>query len=203
MVERGLEAEGGPTEAALATYPARRFVQAGGLTVVHDGLAEYELVDIRDGSAHELALTVLRCTGMLSQGPMPTRPLPAGPLLRLEGSQLQRPIVQRYAVAVGPVDAYALADEVLVPLRTAKAERDTTADLPARGAALTVIGAEVSAVRREGGGLRVRVVNPTAEPTTVTVPGHRGWLVDLRGRPLDAFESSFELRPWGIATLAL
>jgi hypothetical protein len=205
MVERGLEAEGGPTEPALATYPARRFVQAGGLTVVHDGLAEYELVDIREGRAHELAITLLRASGMLSQGPMASRPLPAGPLIPLEGPQLQKPVWFRYAVATGEVDPYALADEVLVPLLVTPGAGDTgeTADLPASGSALTVEGAEVSAVRREGGGLRVRVVNPTAETATVSLPGRQGWLVDLRGRPICAFETAFELRPWGIATLAL
>lgn len=245
VVERGLEAEGGPTEAPLATYPARRFVQAGGLTVVHDGLAEYELVDIRpvtgihaaddghgapagptdgDGAgepvAHELALTVLRASGMLSQGPMTTRPLPAGPLIRTEGSQLLKPVTSRYAVAVGDVDPYALADEVLVPLLVtsggassgptadrgtdeAAAPLEATTALPLQGSALEVEGAEVSAVLREAGGLRVRVVNPTADATSVRLPGRQGWLVDLRGRPIEPFEESFDLRPWGFATLAL
>ena len=46
IVDRGLLAEGGPSERALATYPSRRFVQAGGLTVCHEGLCEYELVDL-------------------------------------------------------------------------------------------------------------------------------------------------------------
>ncbi|MGI8792617.1 MAG: glycoside hydrolase family 38 C-terminal domain-containing protein, partial [Acidimicrobiales bacterium] len=40
IVRRGLEAEGGPSEKALATYPSRRFVRAGGLTVAHEGLLE-------------------------------------------------------------------------------------------------------------------------------------------------------------------
>ncbi|HEX7277612.1 MAG TPA: glycoside hydrolase family 38 C-terminal domain-containing protein, partial [Acidimicrobiales bacterium] len=44
-VERGLLAEGGATERGLPTFPSRRFVTAGGLTVVHEGLLEYELVD--------------------------------------------------------------------------------------------------------------------------------------------------------------
>src|SRR5207237_7674834 len=47
VVERGLEAEGGPTEKGLPTFPSRRFVVAGGLTVVHEGLLEYELVAAR------------------------------------------------------------------------------------------------------------------------------------------------------------
>src|SRR5690606_24548474 len=242
VVERGLDAEGGPTEVGLPTFPAQRFVQAGGLTVVHDGVTEYELVDVRDGTAHELALMVARCTGMLSQMPMSTRPLPAGPLIPVEGAQLQGPVVRRFAVAVGDdVDPYALGDDVLVPLRVAAggragrtgrtaasataaaatAERDDTAApraaagagtaadrpvepwLPPVGSALRVRGAEVSAVLRDGGTRVVRVFNPTDQPTTVTVEGGRGWLVDLRGRPLEPFEESFDLRPWGIATLAL
>jgi hypothetical protein len=214
-VERGLVAEGGPTEAPLATYPAQRFVQAGGLTVVHDGVTEYELVEVRDGRAHELALTLLRASGMLSQRPMATRPLPAGPLVRLEGSQVQGPVTRQYAVAVGDVDPWALADQVLVPLRVAGADgpsRGTTsplagagaaADLPGTGTALTVEGAEVAAVTREGGALTVRVFNPTPDPVDVTIEGRRGWLVDLRGRPLAPFDGTFPLRPYGIATATL
>jgi hypothetical protein len=74
---------------------------------------------------------------------------------------------------------------------------------PAAGSALTVAGAEVSAVVREGQGPVVRVFNPRDVPTRVTIDGRRGWLVDLRGRPVEPFEGSFELRPWGIATAAL
>ncbi|HEY3000678.1 MAG TPA: hypothetical protein VGJ43_18990, partial [Acidimicrobiales bacterium] len=77
------------------------------------------------------------------------------------------------------------------------------ADLPAAGSALEVAGAEVAAVVREGGGLVMRVFNPSDAPTTVTVGGRRGWLVDLRGRPLAPFEGSFALRPRGIATAAI
>ena len=227
-VERGLEAEGGPTEAPLPTFPSRRFVQAGGLTVIHDGLPEYELVDIRDERAHELALTLLRCTGMLSQGPMATRPLPAGPLRPMEGPQLQRTLTVRYALAAGDVDPYALADEILVPLLVASRDDSAIPDpsvvaavpdgggMPATsgeanvgerqrqtGTALTVDGAEVSAVVRDGDTLTVRVFNPSNETTAVTIDGRRGWLVDLRGRPQQPFEGTFELRPWGIATAAL
>jgi hypothetical protein len=177
-VARGLVAEGGPTEGPLATYPAQRFVQAGGLTVVHDGVVEYELVDLADSdgggtTARELALTLVRAIGMLSQVPMPTRPLPAGPLVPTEGSQLQRRLTLRYAVAVGDdLDPFALADEVLVPLRVAAA-------------------------------LVVRVFNPSDAPTRVELPGRRGWLVDLRGRPLAPFDGAFELRARGIATASL
>ncbi|HEX6418551.1 MAG TPA: glycoside hydrolase family 38 C-terminal domain-containing protein, partial [Acidimicrobiales bacterium] len=204
VTERGPVAEGGPTEAPLPTWPAQRFVQAGGLTVVHDGVSEHELVEVRGGEAHELALTLLRATGMLSQRPMATRPLPAGPLIPVEGAQLQQRVTRRYAVAVGDVDPYALADEVLVPLRVAPpADAGFAPDLPAAGSALTVEGAEVSAVVREGDALVVRVFNPTAVATEVRLPGRRGWLVDLRGRPLAPFEGSFPLRSWGIATVSI
>jgi hypothetical protein len=99
-VTRGLTIEGRPDERGLPTFPARRFVSAGGLTVVHDGVAEYELVDIDPaggGSAEPrataLALTLLRATGMLSRLGMAYRPFPAGPLTPVDGLQLVgRPI---------------------------------------------------------------------------------------------------------------
>ena len=99
-VERGLTAEGGPHERPLPTFPSRRFVAAGGLTIVHEGLLVYEFVD--DGTA--LALTLLRATGILSRPDLPTRPLDAGPPLPLRGSQVRGHHVLRYGVAVGDGD---------------------------------------------------------------------------------------------------
>ena len=61
----------------------------------------------------------------------------------------------------------------------------------------------MSAVVREAGQLTVRVFNPRAEPTTVTIAGHDGWLMDLRGRPVEPFHESFTLEPWRIATAQL
>ncbi len=202
VVERALVAEGGPTEMGLATYPSRRFVSAGGLTLVHEGLLEYELVDLApDGStASTLAITLLRCTGMLSQGPMATRPLPAGPLTPMEGPQQQGPVSAAFAVHLGDRDPYALVDAAHLPLLVT---RRSNGSAPASGQALSVTGAEVSAVVREAGALHVRVFNPTSAPTTVAIDGRRGWLLDLRGRPLCAFEGTFELGPWQIATAAL
>jgi hypothetical protein len=194
IVERGLEAEGGPSETALPTFPSRRFVAAGGLTVVHEGLLEYELVD--GGAA--LALTLLRANGWLSRGPMATRPEPAGPVNPLEGPQLQGPIEVRYAVQVGEADPYQLVDDAFLPLAVVDAPGG--GDRADAGQALAVDGAEVSALRRAPGGLELRVFNPSPRPTTVRLPGRRGWLVDLRGRPLEPFEGGFELGPWRIAT---
>jgi hypothetical protein len=201
VVERGLTAEGGATELGLPTFPSRRFVRAGGLTLAHEGLLEYELVDVRADGAHALAVTLLRCTGMLSQGPMATRPLPAGPMTPLEGPQQQGPVAARLALHLGDRDPYAVVDDAFLPLAVTRAGQG---DRPRDGQALDVRGAEVSAVvRDDDGAINVRVFNPTAEATTVELPGRTGAMVDLRGRLLGGFDGSFSLRPWGIATVVL
>jgi alpha-mannosidase len=204
-VERGLDAEGGPTELAMPTFPARRFVRAGGVTIAHDAVNEYELVDIRAGSdgvrrAHALALTVLRATGMLSQGPMDTRPEPAGPELPLEGPQLAGRVLRRFAIAVDDVDPYALAD-AFTPFPMVWAPGGGTR--ARTGSFLQVDGAEVSAVRHECGRTLVRVFNPAPTERDVRVPGRRGQVVDLTGRVIDDFDGVLALRPHGIATIAL
>jgi hypothetical protein len=203
IVERGLTAEGGPHEPPLPTFPSRRFVQAGGLTVVHEGLLEYELVGVQDGEANALALTLLRCTGVISGTEMVGRPLPAGPPVAVEGPQMAGRQTFRYAVSVDPdADPYALVDDVFLRLEVATGVAH--GDRPARGAALTVTGAEVSALRRDAGGaLELRVFNPRGDAATVVVEGRAGWLVDLRGRPLEPFDGQFPLCAWGIATARL
>ena len=182
-------------------------MSSGSLTVVHDGLLEYELVDLEDGGhsggarASALALTLLRATGMLSRMGMTTRPMTAGPMTPLEGPQMIGPLTVNYAVRLGAGDPYRLADDVLVPLVTTGSFGG--GNRPDRGSGLVVSGAEVSAVRREAGRLEVRVFNPRATPTSVELPGRSGWLVDLRGRPVAAFEGHFDLRGHGIATVRL
>jgi hypothetical protein len=232
VVERGLVAEGGPSERALATYPSRRFVQAGGLSVFHEGLCEYELVDLfaqkvpgdgRGGAIGEvllakgLALTLLRATGMLSRLTMVNRPLPAGPVDQLEGPQLQRPVALRYGIALGATDPYAIADSAFCDLPVVASLGGGKLALEA--SMLSVSGAEVSALRRvAGGALEIRVFNPGHSPTRVEIRGGtesvldrrategeqlRGQLVDLRGRHLASFEGGFELGPHQIATALL
>ena len=218
VVERGLDAEGGPSEPALPTFPSRRFVVAGGLCVAHEGLNEYELVDIAgegpDRRAAQLAVTLLRATDMLSQLPMPTRPLPAGPLVRAPGAQVQGEHTFRYAVHVGDADPFAIADAAFIDLQVAGVHVPGTgtpapsggAAAPEEGALLEISGAEVAAVHRlddDPEVLEVRVFNPTASTTTVQLPGRSGHLVDLRGEGDEAFADSFELRPWGIQTVHL
>ncbi len=201
VVTRGLVAEGGPTEVGLPTFPSRRFVVVGGLTIAHEGLVEYELVDVRDGAAGALALTLLRATGFLSRGPMATRALPAGPIIEMEGSQVLGRQTWSYAVALGEVDPYALVDDAFLPMQVTVGHGH--GNWTESGDMLRVSGAEVSSVRRVGRALEVRVFNPTANEVQVDI-GHRtGWLVDLRGLPVGEIEGTFPLGPWRIATLRL
>jgi hypothetical protein len=206
VVRRGLTAEGRPDEYGLPTFVSARFVSAGGLTVVHEGLCEYELVDVEQTAqgprANTLALTLLRSTGMLSRLGMAYRPLPAGPLTPVDGLQMVGRMVEgRFALALDCPDPYALADDVLVPFDVVHAAGGGSR--PARGQALAVEGAEVSAVRRQGGLLEVRVCNPTEQSATVRIAERSGWLVDLRGGTVGPFDGSFELRPFGIATVRI
>ncbi len=211
VVRRGLEAEGGPHEAPLATFVSRRFVDgsdgAVGLAVLHDGLLEYEVVE----EGRELALTLLRATGYLSRVEPALRPNPAGPIDPLEGPELQGRVTLDYALLPHRGDwraarLYEAADEFLVPLERTGV-RDTSGAAPPAGQALAVHGGAVSAVTRDGGALLVRVFNPSPTSSTVSVERMgtpaRGWVVDLLGRPQAPFEGGVELRPWGIATLRL
>jgi hypothetical protein len=205
VVERGLEAEGGEGEVGVPTFPARRFVRAGGLTIVHDGVLEYELVDVDRTSgrpeARSLAITLLRATGKLSQGPMTTRSSAAGPELPLEGPQLQGRVISRLAVGLDVEDPYAFSDEVLCPLEVVRATGAGTRS--EAGSALTVEGAEVAAVRRQPGGLEIRVFNPTPAATSVGFGGRSGSVLDLRGTLRSTFIDRVELGPWAIATVLL
>ena len=225
VVQRPLHAEGGPNEWGLPTYPSRRFVQAGELSVTHEGLCEYELVDLDgeadhpDTTAGELALTLVRATGWLSRGPMPSRPLPAGPEDRLEGAQVLRPLSLSYALCVGPAapaQGYALAEHVWSPLHLVHAShtvrRDgepaaATAlarDLGATGSWLEVRGAEVDAVLRDAqGALVVRVHEMDGRAGRLEVPGRTGQVIDLRSRPIGPFDGTLELRPHQVVTLRL
>lgn len=207
-VRRGLTAEGRPDELGIPTFPARRFVTAGGLTVVHDGVTEYELVDIDNPQdapkavARTLALTVLRSTGMLSRVGMTNRPFPAGPLTPVDGLQLVgRRVEMRYAIATSRVNPWQMADDVLLPLEVLHAHGGGWRE--PEGSSLRVSGAEVSAVRREAGMVEVRVFNPGGEDTIVSVGDRRGWFVDLRGKIGAEFHGSFALRRHGIATFRL
>lgn len=202
IVERGLAAEGGPTETPLPTFPSRRFVRAGGLVVAHEGMNEYELVDIDDHGAGALAITVLRANRWLSAGPMATRPLPAGPIVELHGSQCLGVHRMRFAVAIGDEDPFALVEDAFVPLMVTNGA--ALGSLPARRQGLSVVGAVTSAVRRTPDGrLELRCFNPSDDPGELRIPGRSGAEVDLTGREVARFNEVRNLRPHEIVTLRL
>jgi alpha-mannosidase len=74
LVDRPLVGEGGPIEAPSPTWPARHAVLASGIGLLHEGVFEYEIVDGR-----AIAITLLRCVGMISRETLATRPWSAGP----------------------------------------------------------------------------------------------------------------------------
>jgi alpha-mannosidase len=212
VVPRGFDAEGGPHEAALPTFVSRRFVDCSdgtvGLAVIHDGLLEYEV----GGGGSELVLTLLRATGYLSRLEPSLRPNPAGPPMPLSGAQMPGRLQFDYALLLHAgdwraADLYAAADEFLVPVERVRGGGVRGAFRPATGQRLAVRGAPVSAVRREPGGLTVRVFNPAPEAATVEVEldgaPATGWTIDLRGRPQAPLEGRLALRPNQIATLRL
>jgi mannosylglycerate hydrolase len=215
VVRRGLTAEGGPNEVGLPTFVSRRFVDCSdgdvGLALLHDGLLEYEVVDGGRGPGTEVALTLLRTTGYLSRSELALRPNPAGPLDPLEGPQLQGPHAVDYALLPHrgdwrDADVHGAAEAFLLPLERVRAG-GVRRSAPARGQALRVEGAEVSAVRREGGRLVVRVHNASPAPSTVHIARDgddaTGDVIDLRGRTLASFAGSLALGPWQIASLRL
>jgi mannosylglycerate hydrolase len=85
VVERGLEVEGGYGEVPVPTYPASSFVEAGGVALLLEHVTEYELV------GDELALTILRSTGLISRTDNPWREDPAGPSIAIPAAQLRGP----------------------------------------------------------------------------------------------------------------
>jgi hypothetical protein len=210
VVRRDLSAEGGAHEVGLPTFPSRRFVDCSdgtaGLAVVHDGLLEYEVVD----GGRELALTLLRATGYLSRSEPALRPNPAGPTDPVDGAQVLGRQVADYALVVHAGDWRAaslpeLADRFSVPVQRVRARPGP--GRAAHGRMLRVDGADVSAVLRDRHALVVRVVRTAADPGPVEIEHDgapaRGWVVDLRGRPVAPFEGRVELRPWEIATFHL
>jgi alpha-mannosidase len=131
----------------------------------------------------------------------------------LHGPQLLGAQRAEYAVLLHEgdwraADCYGAADEFLVPLERTRVSPSTTGSRPASGTTLRVDGAEVSAVTRvPSGALQLRVfrTEPEAGPVSIELGGvpARGFVVNLRGEPQQAFEGELELAPWQIATLQL
>jgi alpha-mannosidase len=172
-------------------------VSAGGLTVLHEGVREYELID--NGSA--LAVTILRATGILSRPLSAARPNIAGPPIAVNDAQMLGPVTARYAVVVGDVDPWQLGEDLWTPMKVVTGSG--TGHLAEKGSRLQVNGGQVSSLRRSAGRIEMRLFNPSDAPAQVDIPGHHGVVVDLRGNELGAWDGSLELGPWEIKTVLL
>jgi alpha-mannosidase len=164
VVRRPMHGEGG-TETPSPTWPARGAVLAGGVAVLLEGVFEYEVL----ADPAELAITLLRCVGTISRPQLATRAWPAGPDIPTPDAQMLGEHRFEIAVVEGPraEDLPAAWERSFLPLATAAAPGG--GDLPDRGSLLEVEGAELSAVRRVGGRVQVRVWNPSPQPKTARV----------------------------------
>ena len=212
VVERGLTPEGGHGEVPLPTYPARGFVHAAGVTLLLDHVMEYELIEGR-----ELALTVLRSFGLISRNANPFREDPAGPEVAVPDAQRVGPWSVGFAIfphaggwsGAGVIPAMERYQHPLLALRGTA--RDGISR-PERTPGLSVegLGIVMSALRRRGGWLELRLVAEHDEPTEAIVRGdfREAKAVDLLGRegarlPCSGSLLRVPLRAWEIATVRL
>jgi mannosylglycerate hydrolase len=179
VVERHLQPEGGYGEVPLPTYPAHGFVTAGGVALLLDHASEYEVVDGR-----ELALTVLRSTGLISRSDNPYREDPAGPELPIPAAQLRGPRSFSFAYYGGATEAGVLLDQYRIPFITASGTGSVGALRAEGGPQLE--GAALSSLRRRDGRIEARVVNTSSAPRTFSFGSASG-----------------ELRSWEIRALTL
>jgi alpha-mannosidase len=185
VVERGLDAEGGHGEVPLATYPARGFVDAGGVAILLDHVLEYELIDGR-----ELALTLLRSVGLLSRTLHPYRKVPAGPELPVPAAQLRGPRSVGFALFphAGSWQEGGVLEQMeryQHPFLAAAGTGEGPATAQRAGLELRGAGVLLTALRRRGEVLEARLVCERPEPCSATL------IVD--DRDLD-----IELGPWEI-----
>ncbi len=210
VVERGPVPEGGWGEVPLATYPARGFVDAGGMAVLLDHVTEYEVVEER-----ELALTVLRSTGLISRAANPFRDDPAGPEIEMPAGQCRG--AWSFGFALFPhagswvdADVAGWAERYQHPFVTAPGTG--TGDALAEQAGLEVEGRGVvlSALRRREEWVELRLVCLQPEASTAAVRGRFGEAreANLLGEPgakiaLERGELRLDLGPWEIRTVQL
>jgi alpha-mannosidase len=194
VVERGLAAEGGYHEEPLATHPAHGWVDAGGMAVLLDHLTEYEVTE--DG--RELAITLLRSTGLISRNDNPYRQDPAGPQIEIPNAQMRG----RWRMTFGLLphagtwldgDVSGASEAYRHPLLAAPGAALDPASWPPSAAGvdhLAIAGRDVQLTalrRRDADWVEARIVNHAPEPREVTVGD--GLLeareASLRGEPGD------------------
>ena len=218
VVDRGLAEEAGHGEVPTPTFPAHGFVHAAGVTVLLDHVTEYELVEGR-----ELAVTVLRSTGLISRNDNPFREDPAGPEVPVPGAQLLGPWQFGFALLphagswerAGVLEASEAYHHPFLTVAgtSTRGNAEISDDGPRPGFGLRLAGEGVvlSALRRRGEWLELRLVaeNPAATAARITAPGPftEAREVDLLGRvgadlPVESDGSvTLRLGPWEIRTI--
>ncbi|MDQ2982044.1 MAG: hypothetical protein M3R26_06965, partial [Actinomycetota bacterium] len=175
IVERGLEPEGGYGEVAIPTYPAAAFVGAGGVALLLDHVTEYEV------AGEELALTVLRSTGVISRTQHPWREDPAGPALPIPAAQLRGPRSFSFAYHPSAETILEQAERYRHPFLTAHGTGQT-GDLRSRTGPVLEGDPSVVLTALQPG--CARIVNESPDPQAVRFAGQQ-----------------LELRPWEIRTI--
>lgn len=228
VVERGRTAEAGPVgEHPLPTFPAERFVDAGGVAVLLGRTVEYEIVDAGqgsdggDGMGTELAVTVLRSIGYLSRNVHPYRSEPAGPQLPTPDAQALGPCHVSLAVMPhrGSWTEARVAEAAEAYLHPVVVTRGSgPGDVPLRsapGLSLHGEGVELVSLRRRADAdtaVEARVVNLSDRPTVAVLgsdalPVTAAHPVDGLGRPYEpgdgAADSAGPLKMDGRARLSL
>ena len=211
VVDRGRELEGGHGEVPLPTFPAVAFVSVAGCSVLLDQVTEYEVVD-----GGEIALTLLRSFGLISRNANPYREDPAGPEIPVPAAQLLGGRSFRFALyphagswlQAGTREAAERYRHPFLVVRSAGPGGAPTTSMP--GLRLVGDGAVLTAVRRRGDWLEVRVVNEAPDPSQATLHGSfsEARPADLLGRPgIPATVSddalTLDLGPWEIRTVQL
>lgn len=217
VVERGLAVEGGHGEVPLATFPARGFVHAAGVSMLLDHIIEYELIEGR-----ELALTLLRSTGLISRNSNPYREDPAGPEVPIPDAQL--PGRRSVAFAVMPhagswteAAVIAAAERYQHPLVAVAGTADPaeSADIGSRSVSGTGLevdgrGVVITSLRRSGEWLELRLVaeDPAPGPAVISGQFSAARDVNLLGLPGEelAVEDGrlvLQLGGWEIRTVQL
>jgi alpha-mannosidase len=222
VVTRPMIGEGGYNEEPLGTYPAHGWVDAGGMAVLLRHLSEYELREGTAASGRELALTLLRSTGLISRNDNPYRQDPAGPEMAIPDAQMRGRWEVAFALYPHAGDwdeagVVAAAERHRQDLLTAAGAAHADAAWPPSGADapnLVLEGANVvlsSLRRREDGWLEARVVNLADRAGSATLTGEitDARSASLRGEPGESIRVDadgvvrLELGPAEIATLQL
>jgi mannosylglycerate hydrolase len=163
IVDRGREPEGGYGEVAISTYPASAFVAAGGIVLLLDHVSEYELLD------DELALTVLRSTGLISRNQNRWRDDPAGPSLPIPAAQLHGHLTFSFAYSPDIESVLERAEQFRHPFLTAHGRGDGGELRSEAGPALDGHGVVMTALRPG----MARVVNESPFAVAATFAGER------------------------------